>query len=232
MHYSLAPLEAKNYLKENIKMETIDIKAENRSKVGKGSARAARRNGLVPAVIYGNKQSALPISLNANQWRQLMHKPGIFSQLINIEVNSEKHFVLPRDIQQHPVSEDALHVDFLRVTKNATVAVGITVEFLNEDKCTGLKLGGVLNIVRPQVELNCPAISIPEKITVDLEGLNVGHTIHISSINLPEGCTPTITDRDFTVATIAAPRGGLGESEDDEDKEETTEETEENKSDS
>ena len=210
-------------------MDTIDIKANARSQVGKGSARAARRAGLVPAVIYGNKESAIPITLNANQWRQLMNKPGIFSQLINIEVNDEKHFVLPRDIQQHPVSEEAEHVDFLRVTKNATVAVGITVEFLNEDKCTGLKLGGVLNIVRPQVELNCPAIAIPEKLVVDLEGLNVGHTIHISAIELPEGCTPTITDRDFTVATIAAPRGGLGDDDVDETEETTTEDTEEDK---
>ena len=209
-------------------MQTIDIKAEARSQVGKGSARAARRAGLVPAVIYGNKQSPLPITLDANNWRQLMHKPGIFSQLMNIEVNKEKHFVLPRDIQQHPVSEEAEHVDFLRVTENATVAVGISVEFLNEDKCTGLKLGGVLNVVRPQVELNCPAISIPEKLTVDLEGLNVGHTIHISAIELPDGCTPTITDRDFTVATIAAPRGGLGDSEE-EDTETSDENTEDNK---
>ena len=206
-------------------MDNINIKANARSQVGKGSARAERRAGLVPAVIYGNKESAISITLNANQWRQLMNKPGIFSQLINIEVNDEKHFVLPRDIQQHPVSEEAEHVDFLRVTKNATVAVGITVEFVNEDKCTGLKLGGVLNIVRPQVELNCPAIAIPEKLIVDLEGLNVGHTIHISSIKLPEGCTPTITDRDFTVATIAAPRGGLGD--DIDETEETTEDTEE-----
>ena len=214
-------------------METIDIKAEARSQVGKGSARAARRAGLVPAVIYGNKETAVPVTLDANQWRQLMHKPGIFSQLININVNNETHFVLPRDIQQHPVSEEAMHVDFLRVTKNATVAVGIAVEFLNEDKCTGLKLGGVLNIVRSQVELNCPAISIPEKLTVDLEGLNVGHTIHISSIELPEGCTPTITDRDFTVATIAAPRGGLDDDADEtENTEEVSEETEESKSDS
>ena len=213
-------------------METIDIKAEARSQVGKGSARAARRAGLVPAVIYGNKETAVPVTLDANQWRQLMHKPGIFSQLININVNNETHFVLPRDIQQHPVSEEAMHVDFLRVTKNATVAVGIAVEFLNEDKCTGLKLGGVLNIVRSQVELNCPAISIPEKLTVDLEGLNVGHTIHISSIELPEGCTPTITDRDFTVATIAAPRGGLDDTDETEDTEEVSEETEESKSDS
>ena len=213
-------------------METIDIKAEARSQVGKGSARAARRAGLVPAVIYGNKETAVSVTLDANQWRQLMHKPGIFSQLININVNNETHFVLPRDIQQHPVSEEAMHVDFLRVTKNATVAVGITVEFLNEDKCTGLKLGGVLNIVRSKVELNCPAISIPEKLTVDLEGLNVGHTIHISSIELPEGCTPTITDRDFTVATIAAPRGGLDDADETEDTEEVSEETEEGKSDS
>ena len=199
-------------------METIDIKAEARSQVGKGSARAARRAGLVPGVIYGNKQSAIPITLDANKWRKLMHKPGIFSQLMNIEVNNEKH------LYYHAISNNTLfqkrqnNVDFLRVTKNATVAVGINVEFLNEDKCTGLKMGGVLNIVRAQVELNCPAISIPEKITVDLEGLNVGHTIHISSISLPEGCTPTITDRDFTVATIAAPRGGLGDAEEDEDK--------------
>ena len=213
-------------------METIDIKAEARSQVGKGSARAARRAGLVPAVIYGNKETAVSVTLDANQWRQLMHKPGIFSQLININVNNETHFVLPRDIQQHPVSEEAMHVDFLKVTKNATVAVGIAVEFLNEDKCTGLKLGGVLNIVRSQVELNCPAISIPEKLTVDLEGLNVGHTIHISSIELPEGCTPTITDRDFTVATIAAPRGGLDDADETEDTEEVSEETEEDKSDS
>lgn len=213
-------------------METIDIKAEARSQVGKGSARAARRAGLVPAVIYGNKETAVSVTLDANQWRQLMHKPGIFSQLININVNNETHFVLPRDIQQHPVSEEAMHVDFLRVTKNATVAVGIAVEFLNEDKCTGLKLGGVLNIVRSKVELNCPAISIPEKLTVDLEGLNVGHTIHISSIELPEGCTPTITDRDFTVATIAAPRGGLDDADETEDTEEVSEETEEGKSDS
>ena len=215
-------------------MQTIDIKAEVRSQVGKGSARAARRAGLIPAVIYGNKQSPITITLDANKWRQLMHKPGIFSQLMNIEVNNETHFVLPRDIQQHPVSEEAEHVDFLRVTKNATVAVGINVEFLNEDKCTGLKLGGVLNVVRPQVELNCPAISIPEKITVDLEGLNVGHTIHISAIELPDGCTPTITDRDFTVATIAAPRGGLGDSEEEEAEktDETDENTDEDKNDS
>ena len=104
-------------------METIDIKAEARSQVGKGSARAARRAGLVPAVIYGNKQSAIPITLDANKWRQLMNKPGIFSQLMNIDVNNEKHFVLPRDIQQHPVSEEAEHVDFYDQMVRGVVAM-------------------------------------------------------------------------------------------------------------
>ena len=208
-------------------METKDINANLREKVGKGSARFARKNGMIPGVIYGNKEKALPISLSAKDWEILIQKPGIYGQLLNILVNNEKYFVLPRDIQFHPVSEKTIHVDFLRVTNKSTVNVGIVVEFINEDKCTGLKLGGVLNVVRSEVELLCPATAIPEKLVVDLEGLNVGDTIHISSIDLPENCTPTITDRDFTVATIASPRGGMDET----DEEETVaeEETEDEK---
>ena len=209
-------------------MEAIDLKANLRDKVGKGSARFARRNNLIPAVIYGNKEKPLQISLEKKEWYFLMQKPGIFGQLINIETKDGKHFVLPRDIQFHPVSEETLHIDFLRVTDKSYVNVGINVEFINEDKCNGIKFGGVLNVVRSQVELNCPATAIPEKIIADLEGLNVGDTIHISSINLPENCTPTITDRDFTVATIAAPRGGMSDADEDETTEEqSTEETEE-----
>ena len=209
-------------------MKAIDLKANLRDKVGKGSARFARRNNLIPAVIYGNKEKPIPISLEKKEWYFLLQKPGIFGQLMNIETKDGKHFVLPRDIQFHPVTEDTLHIDFLRVTDSSYVNVGINVEFINEDRCNGIKFGGVLNVVRSQVELNCPATSIPEKITVDLEGLDVGDTIHISSISLPENCTPTITDRDFTVATIAAPRGGMSDTEDDETSEEQpTEEAEE-----
>ena len=210
-------------------METKDINANLREKVGKGSARFVRKNGMIPGVIYGNKEKALPISLSAKDWEILIQKPGIYGQLLNILVNNEKYFVLPRDIQFHPVSEKTIHVDFLRVTDNSTVNVGIVVEFINEDKCTGLKLGGVLNVVRSEVELLCPATAIPEKLVVDLEGLNVGDTIHISSIDLPENCTPTITDRDFTVATIASPRGGMDETDEEEtvSEEESTEETDE-----
>ena len=197
-------------------METIDLNASLREKVGKGSARFARRNGLVPAVIYGNKESALPISVDSKSWKQFVQKQGIFGQLFNINVSDKKYFVLPRDIQFHPISEETIHIDFLRVTDKSKVNVGIIVEFINEDKCTGLKLGGVLNVVRSQVELTCPATAIPEKLVVNLEGLNVGDTIHISSIELPENCTPTITDRDFTVATIASPRGGMSDSDEEE----------------
>ena len=210
-------------------METKDINANLREKVGKGSARFVRKNGMIPGVIYGNKEKALPISVSAKDWEILIQKPGIYGQLLNILVNNEKYFVLPRDIQFHPVSEKTIHVDFLRVTDKSTVNVGIVVEFINEDKCTGLKLGGVLNVVRSEVELLCPATAIPEKLVVDLEGLNVGDTIHISSIDLPENCTPTITDRDFTVATIASPRGGMDETDEEETvaEEETADETNE-----
>ena len=197
------------------------ISANQRDRVGKGSARAARRAGMVPAVIYGNKQPALGIELEARVIRKIIHEPGIFSRLLKISVGGEEITVLTRDIQFHPVSDEALHFDFLRVSETSTISVAISVEFINEDKCPGLRIGGNLNVVRHEVELNCPANAIPEKITIDLEGVKVGDSIHISAIELPEGVTPTITDRDFTVATLQSPGGGV-KNEDDE--EEATEE--------
>ena len=192
------------------------ISANQRDRVGKGSARAARRAGMVPAVIYGNKQPALGIELEARVIRKIIHEPGIFSRLLKIAVGGEEITVLTRDIQFHPVSDEALHLDFLRVSEDSTIAVAIAVEFINEDKCPGLRIGGTLNVVRHEVELNCPADNIPEKITIDLEGVKIGESIHISSIELPEGVSPTITDRDFTVATMQSPGGGV-KNEDDED---------------
>ena len=192
------------------------ISANQRDRVGKGSARAARRAGMVPAVIYGNKQPALGIELEARVIRKIIHEPGIFSRLLKIAVGGEEITVLTRDIQFHPVSDEALHLDFLRVSEDSTIAVAIAVEFINEDKCPGLRIGGTLNVVRHEVELNCPADNIPEKITIDLEGVKIGESIHISAIELPEGVTPTISDRDFTVATMQSPGGGV-KNEDDED---------------
>ena len=193
------------------------ISANQRDRVGKGSARAARRAGMVPAVIYGNKKAALGIELEARVIRKIIHEPGIFSRLLKIAVGGEEITVLTRDIQFHPVSDEALHFDFLRVSEKSTIAVSVGVEFINEDKCPGLRIGGNLNVVRHEVELNCPATAIPEKITVDLEGIKVGDSIHISAITLPEGVTPTITDRDFTVATLQSPGGGVKNEDDEEE---------------
>ena len=185
------------------------ISAEQRERVGKGSARAVRRAGRVPAVIYGGKKEPLGITLENREVSKIVHQPGIFGRLLDIKVGKDSHTVLTRDIQFHPVSDNILHMDFLRVSGSAKVAVAVSVEFINEDDCPGIKIGGVLNVVRYEVELLCPATTIPEKITVDLSGLKIGDSVHISTIELPEGVTPTITDRDFTVATIASPGGGV-----------------------
>ena len=190
------------------------ISASERERVGKGSARAARRAGLIPAVIYGDKKSPVGITMESREVTRIVHQPGIFGRLLEIDVAGTKSTVLTRDIQFHPVSDNIMHMDFLRVSQSATVAVAVPVEFINDDKCPGIKIGGVLNVVRYEVELNCPATAIPEKITVDLDGVKIGDSIHISAIPLPDGVTPTITDRDFTVATLASPGGGVKNEED------------------
>jgi large subunit ribosomal protein L25 len=196
--------------------ENTTISAEKRERVGKGSARAVRRAGRVPAVIYGDKKDPVGITLESREITRVVHQPGVFGRLLDIQVGGGKHTVLTRDIQFHPVTDNVLHMDFLRISGSAKVAVAVAVEFLNEDNCPGIKVGGVLNVVRYEIELLCPATTIPDKITVDLDGLKIGDSVHISTIKLPDGVTPTITDRDFTIATIASPGGGL-KNEDDAD---------------
>ena len=189
--------------------ENTSIGATLRSRVGKGSARAARRAGRIPAVIYGDKQAPLSIEMEERVVRKVIHEPGIFGRLLDINVEGDTATVLTRDIQMHPVTDEPLHLDMLRVGKSSTVSVGVPVEFINHEKSPGLKIGGVLNVVRFEVELDCPAGNIPEKIVVDLDDVKIGDSIHISAITLPEGVTPTITDRDFTVATLQSPGGGV-----------------------
>ena len=189
--------------------DITQIDATMRSRVGKGSARAARRAGKIPAVIYGDKQAPLSIEMEARVVRKVIHEPGIFGRLLNINIDGKDNTVLTRDIQMHPVSDEPLHMDMLRVGASSTVSVAVPVEFINHELSPGLKIGGVLNVVRFEVELSCPAGDIPEKITVDLDGIKIGDSIHISAIPLPEGATPTITDRDFTVATLQSPGGGV-----------------------
>ena len=207
--------------------ENTLISADLRDRVGKGSARAARRAGKIPAVIYGDKKQPISIEIEARMMRKIINEPGIFSRLLDINVDNGKHTVLMRDIHFHPVTDDPLHFDFLRVGGSSTVSVAIGVEFINESICPALKIGGVLNIVRYEVELNCLPNAIPDKITVDLAEAKIGDSIHISAVELPEGVTPTITGRDFTIATLQSPGGGV-KNEEDEDFEstETSEEIE------
>ena len=206
--------------------ENTLISADLRNRVGKGSARAARRAGKIPAVIYGDKKQPISIEIEARMMRKIINEPGIFSRLLDINVDNGKHTVLMRDIHFHPVSDDPMHFDFLRVSQSSTVSVSVGVEFINEAICPALKIGGVLNIVRSEVELNCLPTSIPEKIIVDLSEAKIGDSIHISAVELPEGVTPTITDRDFTIATLQSPGGGVKNEEDEEV--ESTESSEEN----
>lgn len=176
-----------------------------RNNTGKGSARASRRAGRIPAIIYGEKKDTISIDIEEREYKKLMNQSGIFSRLLDISVEGKSNTVLTRDIQFHPVSENPLHVDFLRIEKGSNINVSVPVSFINEELSPGLKTGGVLNTVRFEIELECPADKIPDKIEISLEGLVVGDSIHISSVTLPDGVKSTITDRDFTIATIAAP---------------------------
>ena len=185
--------------------DTTIINGNLRNSTGKGSARAARRAGRIPAIIFGDKKETISIDIEEREYKKIMNQSGIFSRLLDLSVDGKSNLVLTRDIQFHPVSENPLHVDFLRIGKGSNINVSVPVSFVNEELSPGLKSGGVLNTVRFELELVCPADIIPEKIEIDLEGLVVGDSIKISSVNLPDGVSSAITDRDFTIATIAAP---------------------------
>jgi large subunit ribosomal protein L25 len=181
------------------------LAAEARDRAGKGAARAARRDGRIPAVIYGNKQDPLLISVDPKTIDRELHRSGFFTRLYDVEIAGQKHRVLPRDVQLDPVTDRPLHFDFLRVSEDSTIHVAVPVHFINQDKSPGLRRGGVLNIVRHEIDMVVRANAIPDHITVDLAGTDIGTSIHISMIQIPEGARVTITDRDFTVATVAAP---------------------------
>lgn len=182
---------------------SYELKAETRERVGKGSARAIRRDGKIPAVIYGDKQPPLAITLSYKDIFYKIHGGGFMTTVAMIDVDGQKIRVLPKDYQLDAIRDFPLHVDFLRVSAKSEVTVNIPVHFINEEKSPGLKRGGVLNVVRHEVEFVCPANAIPDSITIDLEGTEIGDVIHISSVKLPKGITPLIADRDFTVATVA-----------------------------
>jgi large subunit ribosomal protein L25 len=189
--------------------QSYQLKADARERVGKGSARELRRNGLIPAVIYGDKQAPVSITLNTNEVTKRVHAGGFLTTIVTVDVGGQSYRVLPKDYQLDPVRDFVLHVDFLRVSGNTQVTVEIPVHFVNDDKAPGIKVGGVVNIVRHSVEVHCPADAIPEFFTVDLTGAKIGDSIHISQIALPKDVHPVIADRDFTIATIIAPAAGV-----------------------
>lgn len=187
-------------------MKATTLTALKRERAGKGAARAVRNQGLVPGVIYGDKQPPVLFSIDPRQLLAQMARPGFWTHQFEIDIDGQKTLTMCQDLQVHPVSDRPIHVDFLRITADSTVEVDVPVKFINEDRAPGIKRGGVLNVVRHEVVLVCKADAIPEHLEADLTGLDVGDSLHISAIKLPAGVKPTI-DRDFTVATIVAPSG-------------------------
>jgi large subunit ribosomal protein L25 len=176
-----------------------------RERAGKGAARATRRQGMVPGVIYGNKQASVSIAINPRDLWAEMNKPGFLTRLFDVTVDGKAEQVLCRDVQRHPVNEKPLHVDFLRVGAESTVHVRVPVHFTNQERSPGIKRGGVLNVVAHEIEVIAAVIAIPSALVVDLTGLDIGASVHLSEITLPAGVTAVSHERDLTIATIAAP---------------------------
>jgi large subunit ribosomal protein L25 len=185
--------------------ETKVLKAQAREGVGKGAARELRRQGLVPAVIYGDKQTPVTIALAYKDIHKAIYAGGFLSHSIDLDVDGTTHRVIPRDYQLDPVKDFPVHVDFLRIGKNSKINVQVHVTFINEEASPGLKRGGTLNIVHHTLDLTVSADSIPEEVTVDLTGLDIGDSVHISNIKLPAGAVDHSHEEDVTIATIVAP---------------------------
>jgi len=185
--------------------EALTLPAELRERAGKGASRALRREGRVPAVIYGGKEDPVAIHVEAKELVRQLGSGHFMNSIVMVEVGGKKVRTLPKDVALHPVSDRPLHADFLRLSKDAKITVEVPVVFVNEDASPGLKKGGVLNVVRHELELVCESDKIPDEISLDVTGLDVGDSIHISHVTLPAGSESAITDRDFTIATIVAP---------------------------
>ena len=185
--------------------DALTLPAETRERAGKGASRALRREGRVPAVIYGGKDEPTRSHVEAKELTRQLMTGHFMNSIVTLEVGGKKVRTLPKDVTFHPVSDRPIHVDFLRLSKNAKVDVNVPVVFANEEASPGLKKGGVLNVVRHELELVCDADKIPAEIVIDVTGKDVGDSIHISEVTLPDGSASAITDRDFTIATLVAP---------------------------
>jgi large subunit ribosomal protein L25 len=187
--------------------EQLTLSAETRERAGKGASRAVRREGRVPAVIYGNKEEPLTIHVEEKVLMKMLNTGHFMNSVVMVDVGGKATRTLPKDVQFHPVTDRPLHVDFLRISEHAQVTVAVPIRFVDEEESRGLKRGGVLNAVRHDLELVCDAAEIPDDIEISLAGLDIGDSLHISAVTLPKGTSSAITDRDFTIATIVAPSG-------------------------
>ena len=181
------------------------LKATKRTTASNGQLSKLRSDGFIPAVLYGEKKDNLNISLKKLQLQNFIKKETFMSKVVDLDIDGNPEKVLPRDIAYDPVSDEPIHIDFIRITKGSILTLEIPVKFINSDKSPGLKKGGVLNIVRRKVELKCPTENIPNEIVVDLDNTEINTSLKISSVKLPENVVPTITDRDFVIATVVAP---------------------------
>ena len=194
--------------------EQLTLSAETRDRAGKGASRVLRREGRVPAVVYGSNEDPMPIHVEEKALVKILSTGHFMNSVMMIDVGGTKTRTLPKDVQFHPVTDRPLHVDFLRISEHATVTVAVPIRFVNDEESRGLKRGGVLNTVRHELELVCDAAEMPEAVVIDLAGLEIGDSIHISHVTLPKGTASAITDRDFTIATIVAPSGVKSEAAD------------------
>ena len=182
-----------------------NLKAIKRDNATSGSTNKLRANGFIPAILYGGKDPNQKISIEKKAIRDIINTDNFLSKVLELDIDGKKEKVLPRDVAYHVLSEEPIHIDFMRVVSGKKIILEIPVKFINHPDSPGLKRGGVLNIVRRSVELKCPAENIPNDITIDLAGTDIGTSLKISSVKLPESVAPTITDRDFVIATVAAP---------------------------
>jgi large subunit ribosomal protein L25 len=194
--------------------EQLTLPAETRERAGKGASRAVRREGRVPAVVYGANQPPLSIHVEEKGLIKMMSNGHFMNSVVMIDVGGEQTRTLPKDVQFHPVTDRPLHVDFLRIGEHSQVTVAVPIRFTGEEESRGLKRGGVLNAVRHELELVCDAAEIPDEIVISLAGLDIGDSLHISAVTLPQGVTSAITDRDFTIATLV-PSSGMTAAPDD-----------------
>jgi large subunit ribosomal protein L25 len=185
--------------------EQLTLPAEARERAGKGASRAIRREGRVPAVIYGNKEEPVAIHLEEKALMKMLNTGHFMNSVVMIDIGGAATRTLPKDVQFHPVTDRPLHVDFLRISEHAQVTVAVPIRFEGEEESVGLRRGGVLNTVRHELELVCDASEIPDEIVISLAGFDIGDSLHISNITLPQGTSSAITDRDFTIATIVSP---------------------------